>query len=239
MQPLQNFRKPTNACYKSSGGCGIVAATSKQGRAEENERLKEKCGETDETNEDEEEEMDDEEEEEETVEEEEEMETSENKEDKDENAGNNNKNEEIQQINKDEQIKEKEETIKEQKQNEEINKDEQVKEKEETTKAPSNQAASRAVKKRRRKGKEAERENLRNQLLTANTQQERKQILEEKLCPLVSRYFRGKDAGKITGMILENENSEILKALENDELLRAKVSATVEMFQASRVAQQH
>uniref|UniRef100_A0A915N9M3 Polyadenylate-binding protein n=1 Tax=Meloidogyne javanica TaxID=6303 RepID=A0A915N9M3_MELJA len=83
-----------------------------------------------------------------------------------------------------------------------------------------------------------QRENLTNQLLTANNIQEQKQILGEQLYPMVSRYCRGEDAGKITGMILENENSEILMVLENDELLRSKVSDAVEMIQASRVAQQ-
>jgi hypothetical protein len=35
-------------------------------------------------------------------------------------------------------------------------------------------------------------------------------MLGERLYPLVNRYYRADDAGKITGMMLEMENSEIL-----------------------------
>ena len=40
-------------------------------------------------------------------------------------------------------------------------------------------------------------------------------MLGERLYPQVARYCRGEDAGKITGMMLEMDNSEILVSNQN------------------------
>merc|ERR1719162_2820614 len=49
-----------------------------------------------------------------------------------------------------------------------------------------------------------------------------KQMLGEKLFPAVSRY-QPELAGKITGMMLEMDNSELLMLLESDQQLKSKV----------------
>lgn len=77
-------------------------------------------------------------------------------------------------------------------------------------------------------------EPLTSQMLTAAGPQEQKQMLGERLYPQVNRYCRGEDAGKITGMMLEMENSEILVVLENDELLQVKVNEAVAVLQAAK-----
>lgn len=52
--------------------------------------------------------------------------------------------------------------------------------------------------------------------------QEQKQMLGERLFPLIHRWYPDL-AGKITGMLLEIDNSELLHMLENVESLKAKV----------------
>ncbi|VDM49396.1 unnamed protein product [Toxocara canis] len=54
--------------------------------------------------------------------------------------------------------------------------------------------------------------------------QEQKQMLGERIYPLIQRIYQGPDVGKITGMLLEMDNSELLMMLENEELLQLKVS---------------
>merc|ERR1719456_2246166 len=49
-----------------------------------------------------------------------------------------------------------------------------------------------------------------------------KQMLGEKLFPLISR-FQPELAGKITGMMLEMDNSELLILLESEAALKTKV----------------
>merc|ERR1719401_2004669 len=49
-----------------------------------------------------------------------------------------------------------------------------------------------------------------------------KQMIGEKLFPAISKY-QPELAGKITGMMLEMDNSELLILLESDQQLRAKV----------------
>merc|ERR1712066_528467 len=55
---------------------------------------------------------------------------------------------------------------------------------------------------------------------------EQKQMLGEKLYPVVLTQCRGNqdDAGKVTGMILELENDELLQSLNNPDMIRDKVS---------------
>jgi polyadenylate-binding protein len=49
-------------------------------------------------------------------------------------------------------------------------------------------------------------------------------MLGERIFPLIERMYNGQESGKITGMLLEMDNSELLMMLESDELLRSKVS---------------
>ena len=76
-------------------------------------------------------------------------------------------------------------------------------------------------------------EPLTSQMLTAATPQEQKQMLGERLYPLVTRYCFGEDPGKITGMLLEMENPEILVVLESEELLKVKVSEAVAVLKTA------
>lgn len=59
-------------------------------------------------------------------------------------------------------------------------------------------------------------------LADANAQ-EQKQMLGERLFPVIHRWYPDL-AGKITGMLLEIDNSELLHMLEHHESLKAKVS---------------
>jgi len=67
-------------------------------------------------------------------------------------------------------------------------------------------------------------------LATANPQ-EQKQMLGERMFPLIQR-LNNELAGKITGMLLEMDNSELLMMLENSELLKSKVDEAVAVLQA-------
>ncbi|TKR81114.1 hypothetical protein L596_015048 [Steinernema carpocapsae] len=66
-------------------------------------------------------------------------------------------------------------------------------------------------------------EPLTTQMLAQATPQDQKQLLGERIYPLIQNYCREVDVGKITGMMLEMDNSELLMMLENEELLQAKV----------------
>jgi polyadenylate-binding protein len=85
-------------------------------------------------------------------------------------------------------------------------------------------------------GMPAHQEPLTSQMLASANPHDQKQMLGERLYPLVNRYYRADDAGKITGMMLEMENSEILMVLENDELLQVKVNEAAAVLQASKTA---
>jgi len=67
-------------------------------------------------------------------------------------------------------------------------------------------------------------------LADANAQ-EQKQMLGERLFPVIHRWYP-ELAGKITGMLLEIDNSELLHMLEHQESLRAKVEEAVAVLQA-------
>lgn len=56
-------------------------------------------------------------------------------------------------------------------------------------------------------------------------------MIGERLFPLVQDY-QPHLAGKITGMLLEIDNSELLHMLESRDLLRAKVEEAVQVLQA-------
>ena len=59
-------------------------------------------------------------------------------------------------------------------------------------------------------------------MLAAAAPNDQKQMLGERLFPLIQRMYP-EMAGKITGMLLEIDNSELLHMLEHHESLKAKV----------------
>lgn len=68
-------------------------------------------------------------------------------------------------------------------------------------------------------------------MLAAAPPQEQKQMLGERLFPLIQSMHPSL-AGKITGMLLEIDNSELLHMLESHESLRSKVEEAVAVLQA-------
>jgi polyadenylate-binding protein len=56
-------------------------------------------------------------------------------------------------------------------------------------------------------------------------------MLGERLFPLIQRMYP-ELAGKLTGMLLELDNSELLYMLESQESLKAKVEEAVAVLQA-------
>ncbi|XP_059159232.1 polyadenylate-binding protein 4-like isoform X2 [Physella acuta] len=68
-------------------------------------------------------------------------------------------------------------------------------------------------------------------MLAAAPPQEQKQMLGERLFPLIQRMYP-ELAGKITGMLLEIDNSELLHMLESQESLKLKVEEAVAVLQA-------
>ncbi|XP_026999922.1 polyadenylate-binding protein 4 isoform X2 [Tachysurus fulvidraco] len=68
-------------------------------------------------------------------------------------------------------------------------------------------------------------------MLAAAPPQEQKQMLGERLFPLI-QAMHSTLAGKITGMLLEIDNSELLHMLESHESLRSKVEEAVAVLQA-------
>ncbi|XP_037806915.1 polyadenylate-binding protein [Lucilia sericata] len=77
-------------------------------------------------------------------------------------------------------------------------------------------------------------EKLLASLLANATPQEQKQILGERLYPMIERMHPSL-AGKITGMLLEIENSELLHMIEDHEALKAKVEEAVAVLQVHNV----
>lgn len=73
-------------------------------------------------------------------------------------------------------------------------------------------------------------------LLANAAPSEQKQILGERLFPLIERMYPTL-AGKITGMLLEIENSELLHMLEDGSSLKAKVDEAVAVLQAHNAKQ--
>jgi len=70
-----------------------------------------------------------------------------------------------------------------------------------------------------------EQEPLTANMLSSVSVQEQKQMLGERLFPLIQAMHRDL-AGKITGMLLEIDNSELIHMLESGESLRAKVGGS-------------
>lgn len=68
------------------------------------------------------------------------------------------------------------------------------------------------------------------------TPQEQKQMLGERLFPLIQN-MQPELAGKITGMLLEIDNTELLHMLESRESLKAKVDEAIAVLQAHQTKQ--
>merc|ERR1712061_673726 len=60
-----------------------------------------------------------------------------------------------------------------------------------------------------------------------------KQMIGEKLFPAISK-FQPALAGKITGMMLEMDNSELLMLLESEQQLKGKVDEAMRVLETSR-----
>lgn len=73
-------------------------------------------------------------------------------------------------------------------------------------------------------------------MLAAAPLQEQKQMLGERLFPLIQCMYP-QLTGKITGMLLEIDNSELLHMLEHSESLKAKVEEAVAVLQAHQAKQ--
>jgi len=71
-------------------------------------------------------------------------------------------------------------------------------------------------------------------MLAAAQPQEQKQMLGERLYPLIFSMHQDW-AGKITGMLLEIDNAELLHMLDSRESLKAKVDEAVSVLQAHQV----
>lgn len=74
-------------------------------------------------------------------------------------------------------------------------------------------------------------EQLTASILATASSSEQKQMIGERLFPLVQEH-QPHLAGKITGMLLEIDNTELLHMLESRELLSAKVDEAVQVLQA-------
>jgi len=74
-------------------------------------------------------------------------------------------------------------------------------------------------------------------MLAEANPQEQKQMLGERLFPVIHTMHPDM-AGKITGMLLEIDNSELLHMLEHNQSLKAKVDEAVAVLQAHHAKEQ-
>lgn len=75
-------------------------------------------------------------------------------------------------------------------------------------------------------------------MLAAAPPSEQKQMLGERLFPLIEQ-MHSTMAGKITGMLLEIDNSELLHMLEHSEALMTKVDEAVAVLQVRYLAYEY
>ncbi|XP_010558982.1 PREDICTED: polyadenylate-binding protein 7 isoform X2 [Tarenaya hassleriana] len=76
-----------------------------------------------------------------------------------------------------------------------------------------------------------------SKMLSAASPEQQKQILGEQLFPLVEKLQPGL-AGKITGMLLEMDNSELLLLMESPECLAVRAEEAVNVLNASKASGQ-
>jgi len=67
---------------------------------------------------------------------------------------------------------------------------------------------------------------------------EQKQMLGERMYPLVQDQVGAEQAGKVTGMLLEIDNNELLSMLEDNELLTEKIKEAVQVLSSVNPAAQ-
>uniref|UniRef100_A0A914Q895 PABC domain-containing protein n=1 Tax=Panagrolaimus davidi TaxID=227884 RepID=A0A914Q895_9BILA len=79
-----------------------------------------------------------------------------------------------------------------------------------------------------------EQEPLNTDLLAQASDAEQKQIIGERLFHLISHIATNDDVGKITGMMLYLDNSELLVILENDDMLKSKVAEVKAVLHGSQ-----
>jgi len=84
-------------------------------------------------------------------------------------------------------------------------------------------------------GKPMQQEDLASKLSAASPQ-EQKQLIGEHLYPLITSLAKPDQVGKITGMMLEMDNSELLVLLENPDLLQNRVNEASAVLQSSKPA---
>merc|ERR1712038_760394 len=65
---------------------------------------------------------------------------------------------------------------------------------------------------------------------------EQKQMLGERIYPLVSEQIGSDQAGKVTGMLLEIENTELLMLIDNKDMLKDRIKEACNVL-ASHQAQ--
>lgn len=67
-------------------------------------------------------------------------------------------------------------------------------------------------------------------MLAAAEPSQQKQMLGERIYPLVNDQIGAEQAGKVTGMLLEIENFELLKLIDEPNLLKEKVSEAMKVL---------
>ncbi|CAD6184821.1 unnamed protein product [Caenorhabditis auriculariae] len=77
-------------------------------------------------------------------------------------------------------------------------------------------------------------EPLTSHMLASAAPQEQKQLLGERIYALIDKMYPGhKDAGKITGMMLEIDNSELIMMLQDTDIFRSKVDEAASVLQSA------
>jgi len=71
------------------------------------------------------------------------------------------------------------------------------------------------------------------QALTQATTEEAKNMLGERLYPLIQRS-RPEEAGKITGMLLEMDNAELINLIESPNDLTQKIEEAVQVLESTK-----
>uniref|UniRef100_A0A1I7T258 Polyadenylate-binding protein n=1 Tax=Caenorhabditis tropicalis TaxID=1561998 RepID=A0A1I7T258_9PELO len=78
-------------------------------------------------------------------------------------------------------------------------------------------------------------EPLTSAMLAAAAPQEQKQLLGERIYALIEKLYPGhKEAGKITGMMLEIDNSELIMMLQDSDLFRSKVDEAASVLASAQ-----